>query len=492
MPDKLVKNVAIAKSGIYKYAKEELPSLGLGSTPPAYEGTRFFSVYRPATVLARAVDSFVRLPLTLEHPSEMVDGSNLKKYIVGFTGDSAIVDMTNDKSEVLIKSTLAIIDNSAVRAYYGHTIEVSPGYTADFKWEDGIAPSGEPYQIAMTKITSVNHLAITRYGRGGSAACILDSLGDMPMQRKSGLIYAVRKLLGVKDTGKGFCDQVLELIGDRNKLDDKEITRRVQMLRDSIVDLPVSDGKAKLDRFIEDLDRVKEESDESATEIAKIVNGLYKVLDAEAVEDVAYHTQVETYGKSKEKSITAGSLTHSIPEKGEATDEMEKGAKMPGAGNAKEKEPDNTKSDIEDEKPEGGSTIKGEVSHSSEVGAEKKEDTKKTSEEKGKEYSEQPLVAEEGREEKEHKKASKMHIEGHEDNETIDSKVIDAIADAVIARLEEKNTKKEEPVKDSAIKRVMDSFKTNSSADNSPVKVDDSVKSSGSIARTMKELRGGK
>ena len=52
--------------------------------------------------------------------------------------------------------------------------------------------------------------------------------------------------------------------------------------------------------------------------------------------------------------------------------------------------------------------------------------------------------------------------------------------------------KKEEPVKDSAIKRVMDSFKTNSSADNSPVKVDDSVKSSGSIARTMKELRGGK
>ena len=45
---------------------------------------------------------------------------------------------------------------------------------------------------------------------------------------------------------------------------------------------------------------------------------------------------------------------------------------------------------------------------------------------------------------------------------------------------------------DSAIKRVMDSFKTNSSADKSPVKVDDSAKSSGVISNTMKELRGGK
>lgn len=459
MPDtKLVKNVAIAKSGIYKYSKEELPSLGLGATPPSYEGTRFFSVYRPATVLARAVDSFVRLPLTLEHPSEMVDGSNLKKYIVGFTGDSAVVDMTLDKREVLIKSTLAIIDNSAVRAYYGHTIEVSPGYTADFKWEDGVAPSGEPYQIAMTNITSVNHLAITRYGRGGSAACILDSLGDIPMQRKSGLFYAVKKLLGVKDTGKGFCDQVLALIADRSKIDETDIAKRVQLLRDSIVDLPVSDGKAKLDRFVEDLDRIKEESDESANEIAKIVNGLYKVLDAAAVEDVAYHTLVKGPGNTESA------------EKKEMHETSEAGEKE---GKTEDEEAPKDKAE-------------------SEGALEKKEDEKKTHEEHSKEATEEKSHDETKENEKDHKKADKFKEGDAEKGDPIDSKVIDAIADAVMARLEAKTEKKEEPVMDSAIKRVMDSFKTNSSADTSPVKVDDSVKSSGVIAKTMGELRGGK
>jgi len=460
MPDKLVKNVAIAKSGIYKYARSELPSLmGDSATPPSiHQGLGVFSVYRPATVLARAVDRFVRLPLTLEHPSEMIDGSNFKRYAVGFTGDSATVDMTNDKQEVLIKSTLAIIDNSAVRAYYGRTIEVSPGYTADFKWEDGVAPSGEPYQIAMTNITSVNHLAITRYGRGGSAACILDSLGDMPMQRKSGLIYAVRKLLGVKDAGKGFCDQVVDLINDRAKIDEKEIAKRVQVLRDSIVDLPVSDGKAKLDRFVEDLDRIKEESDESASEIVKIVNGLYTTLDAAAVEDVAYHTLVKGLGNT---------VVSEEKEKHETTEVGEKEGKA------------------EDEKP----ATEGENTKE-EASGEKKEDENKTKEEKSKEATEQPEIGEAKREEKEHKKADEFNF-AHEKNETVDS-YVDKIAEAVIAKLEAKAPKKEEPVMDSAIKRVMDSFKSPSSADKSPVKVDDSVKSSGVIANTMKELRGEK
>ena len=385
----------------------------------------------------------------------MVDGSNLKKYIVGFTGDSAIVDMTIDKSEVLIKSTLAIIDNAAVRAYYGHTIEVSPGYTADFKWEDGVAPSGEPYQIAMTNITSVNHLAITRYGRGGSAACILDSLGDTPMPRKSGLIYAVRKLLGVKDTGKGFCDQVIDLINDRAKIDDKEVAKRVQVLRDSIVDLPVSDGKAKLDRFVEDLDRIKEESDESANEIVKIVNGLYKVLDTAAIDDVAYHTLVKGPGN-----------TEAI-EKKEMHETSEKGEKE---GKAEDDEPKKAEA-----KPE--------------AALEEKEGKKKTGEERSRGATEEKSINETKENEKEHKEADKFHDKEH--GETIDS-YVDKIAEAVMAKLEAKSAKKEEPVMDSAIKRVMDSFKTNSSADKSPVKVDDSAKSSGVISNTMKELRGGK
>lgn len=278
------------------------------------------------------------------------------------------------------------------------------------------------------------------------------------MQRKSGLFYAVKKLLGVKDTGKGFCDQVIALIADRSKIDETDIAKRVQLLRDSIVDLPVSDGKAKLDRFVEDLDRIKEESDESANEIAKIVNGLYKVLDAAAVEDVAYHTLVKGPGNTESA------------EKKEMHETSEAGEKE---GKAEDEEAPKAKAE-------------------SEGALEKKEDEKKTHEEHSKEVTEEKSHDETKENEKDHKKADKFKEGDAEKGEPIDSKVIDAIADAVMARLEAKTEKKEEPVMDSAIKRVMDSFKTNSSADTSPVKVDDSVKSSGVIAKTMGELRGGK
>jgi hypothetical protein len=493
MPDKLIKNVAIARSGVYKYLPEELPNLGLSATPPAqYRGRGFFGVYRPATVLARAADKFVRLPLTLEHPNEMVDGTNFKKYAVGFTGDSAYVDMTPNKKEVIIKSSLTMIDNAVVRAYYSHVTEVSPGYTADFGWEEGVAPSGEDYQIVMRELTSVNHLALTRHGRGGSAACILDHRGVLSM-RKSGLIYAVRKLLGVKDTAKPFSEQVDELIKDRGKLSDEEVVKRVNLLRDSIVDLPESDDRAKLDRFIEDMDRIKEESDEAATKIGEIVTGLYKVLDARAVQDVAYHKEVKPYGCNSPTDVASQTeLKKPMPEKGEATDEMEKGAKMPGLTNEKHKEPDDTKSAVDDEKEtsEGDEKIKGEMSRGNEEGKEKSEISKIDTREKKGEYGEEKSENEKAENEKEHKRSTTFHERDKDQGETIDS-LVDKVVKGVLAKLAEKE-KKPEVVTDSAIKKVMEGFKTPSLASRSTTKVDDTAKSTGVIANTMKVLKGGK
>lgn len=140
MPDKLVKDVVIARSGIYKYGDNELKGMGLDSVPEKYKNKHVFNVYRPAIVLEKAADKFVRLPLTLEHPRDMVDGTNFKKYAVGFTGDSSFTKIIKGKDdELAIQSTLTLIDNSAVRAYYTGTVEVSPGYSAIFDWQEGKA-----------------------------------------------------------------------------------------------------------------------------------------------------------------------------------------------------------------------------------------------------------------------------------------------------------------------------------------------------------------
>lgn len=177
-----LKNIRIAVSGIYDYAKEELPSLKLPlpgqGAPDWVEDKRIYKVYRPAVVLESAKDLFKMLPLTHNHPQKVVDGKNFRDLAIGYTGENPFVDYLKDKNEVGIRSTVELYDDEALDAYNRGEIQLSPGYNGDFVWEDGTAPDGHRYDIIMKKITGVNHLALLPSGRGGTDAVILDGAGE--------------------------------------------------------------------------------------------------------------------------------------------------------------------------------------------------------------------------------------------------------------------------------------------------------------------------
>lgn len=172
-----LKNIRIAISGIYDYALEELPSLqlSLADAPDFVERKRIYKVYRPATVLSSAVDKFKMLPLTHHHPSEPVNEANFRKLAVGYTGENPFIDYLQEKDEVGIRSTALLYDSEVLDAYERGEIQLSPGYIADFEWQNGTAPNGEPYDIVMKEIKEVNHLALLPAGRGGNDAVVLDS-----------------------------------------------------------------------------------------------------------------------------------------------------------------------------------------------------------------------------------------------------------------------------------------------------------------------------
>ena len=171
-----LKNIRIAKSGVYKYAASEIPSLHIKNQMPDWaKGKDVYCVYRPASVLAAAVDKFKMLPLTHHHPTMPVDGTNFRELAVGYTSDSAWVDYIDGSDEVGIRSTMILYDNEALNAYDNGEVQLSPGYTADFEWKQGIAPDGTEYDIVMNKISNVNHLAVLPCGRGGKDAVILDA-----------------------------------------------------------------------------------------------------------------------------------------------------------------------------------------------------------------------------------------------------------------------------------------------------------------------------
>ena len=131
-------------------------------------------------MLAAACGKFANLPLTHHHPNAPVDGQNFRDFAMGWTGEHPEVDYIGETNEVGIRSTCVLCDDEALRAYGNGEIQLSPGYIAQFEWQQGKAPDGQEYDIIMREITDVNHVALLPAGRGGEYAVVMDGAGKEP------------------------------------------------------------------------------------------------------------------------------------------------------------------------------------------------------------------------------------------------------------------------------------------------------------------------
>ena len=288
MKDKLIKNVIIARSGVYKYRAEELFKLGLDfNTAPNKKD--FYSVYRPAIVLANDKDKLMMLPLTNRHPDVDVDNKTFQDLAIGFTGDSVDAEWNKEQSEVVLKSKVALIDQQALENYYVGTDEVSPGYKAIFKWNSGLTTKGEPYDIVMTEITSGNHLAMTPKARGGSGVCITDSQeGVKPMNKFfTALWHNAKKIAtGVKDSDEGkFRSTANEIAEKKDSLSDEEVKSKIGELQSMTKDLPESDNKNLVSKYLEDLGVIKKRTPEEAKAAVGKISDMFEKLDTEAMKE---------------------------------------------------------------------------------------------------------------------------------------------------------------------------------------------------------------
>jgi cation transport regulator ChaB len=120
-------------------------------------------VYRPETEVFN-LDSwktFAYRPVTLDHPPDMVDAGNWKKYAVGQCGG----DVARDGDYIRVPMT--IMDGTAISAVKKGTAQLSVGYTSRVFFEEGTAPDGSAYD-AVQKDIRVNHIAVVDKARGGS------------------------------------------------------------------------------------------------------------------------------------------------------------------------------------------------------------------------------------------------------------------------------------------------------------------------------------
>jgi hypothetical protein len=160
----------VARSGIQVYSGAECGRPHMAQV----------RVYRPESEVFRAdtLRSFAHRPITNDHPPELIDASNWKKYAIGQTGDEVLRDGD------FIRVPMLIMDAAAIKAVQGGKSQLSAGYVVELVWGSGTTPRGEKYDARQTTIRA-NHIAICRSARGGSQLRLGDSFAGFAIERRS-------------------------------------------------------------------------------------------------------------------------------------------------------------------------------------------------------------------------------------------------------------------------------------------------------------------
>lgn len=166
----LVADVKIARTGIQNYTGAEVGK-------PELKTVR---VWRPEAEVFHAdtMASFASMPMTLDHPPEMVNSANWKKYAVGYTGEQVARDGGFIRVSLIAKDAAAVasVDEKGTHR------EFSVGYNCDLEFVDGTTPEGDTYDAVQRNIRG-NHLALVGIGRAGPD-CSFDTGEDTALNTK--------------------------------------------------------------------------------------------------------------------------------------------------------------------------------------------------------------------------------------------------------------------------------------------------------------------
>ncbi len=119
---------------------------------------------------ADSLASFGMMPVTNEHPSELLTADNAKQYAVGSVSESVVPEGDKVRASLMITDAATIADIEAGKS------ELSCGYTADVVPESGVW-NGQHYDAKQTNIRG-NHVAIVDVGRAGPECALRMDAAD--------------------------------------------------------------------------------------------------------------------------------------------------------------------------------------------------------------------------------------------------------------------------------------------------------------------------
>ena len=337
------KDVILCRSGIQIYHKSELASFITEDNKPPVE-KEWYKEYRPANVIVRAQDLFKSLPVTKEHPNVWVDSKNWKE-LAGGTLDKEVTVVALDgeaEGEIGLKSNITFYTDDLYN-YYLDNKEVSVGYTCKKHFVDN--PEEVGYDLILDEITEVNHLAITRAGRGGSSVAVIDSIigGLRPMRTGIFAWIASKKQKAVNDSApSSFGKEVLEAVKNSKGTTEEELAGEMKGVLDSMSVLKDCEAKTKLVEVVKDCFDNKKMALENEEELTATLDSMWIDIHSDSLGEIAKafaklgkkpEEKTESAVNDSEKTEGEEKDSEDKPEEGEEKDSADKPEEGEDEGN---------------------------------------------------------------------------------------------------------------------------------------------------------------
>ena len=350
------KDVILCRSGIQWYHKSELLQFMDGNPPPVDK--EWYAEYRPANVVVKAQDKCRALPVTKEHPDVWVTPDNWKDLAGGVLDNEVSVVALDDEAdgEIGLKSNVTFFTRE-LHDYYLENKEVSLGYTCKKRWVED--PEAKGYDIILEEITEVNHLAITKSGRGGSKVAVIDSLiGGIRPMRTGIFAWLKNKKAKQADSNFSFGKTVFTALKDSKGVTEEEIAKEMQSVLDSASILKDCEAKDTMLDVVRDCFDNKEKALENEEELTATLDSMWVDIHGDSLTEMA-----KAFDKLK------GKKEEEKPAENKDSDPDDKGDE-----NKDSDEADNEDSEKEDENKDSDEEKKDDENKDSDDKEDKKED----------------------------------------------------------------------------------------------------------------------
>ena len=282
------KDVILCRSGIQVYTAREVEAFITEDNKPP-KAKEVYLEYRPANVIVKAQDLFKSLPVTKEHPSEWVTPDNWKELAGGVLDREVTVVALDGESEgeIGLKSNITFFTNE-LYDYYLDNKEVSVGYTCKKHFVDN--PEEVGYDIILDEITEVNHLAITRAGRGGSSVAVIDSIiGGLRPMRTGIFAYLKSKKQAVNDSKAvaSFGKEVLEAVKNSKGTTEEELAKEMKGVLDSMSELKDCEAKDTLLNVVKDCFDNKDKAIAEEAELVTTLDSMWIDIHSDSLSEIA-------------------------------------------------------------------------------------------------------------------------------------------------------------------------------------------------------------